>query len=359
MRLIREAFYSARAQPVSSVITILIVGGACAAILATTGQTIRAEQQVLAQIDTAGTRSIVISDVGAADMHISSVDRIARTSGVEWVVGLGPATDANGVANPAGPAVAIRAIHGDIDQVVALNGPPTRPGVAYAGPEAQAALGFLVPVGGVVDGAGREHAVIGGLTASGPLDLLNRSLIAIPTDADSVVRSIHILATAPEQVASVAIAATMLISTEDPASIRVETSAALAEVRAAVAGELGRYGRQLIILVLGAGLVLTALNIYGSVTSRKRDMGRRRALGASRPAIMTLILLQTTIASLAGAALGAAAVSVVLVANTGARPDLEFTAAIIVLATFASGFASIPPAVVAAYRDPVRVLRVP
>ena len=48
-----------------------------------------------------------------------------------------------------------------------------------------------------------------------------------------------------------------------------------------------------------------------------------------------------------------------VVAQTlGLAPQLEFGVAVGVLAIIATALAAIPPALVAAYRDPVRILRV-
>jgi putative ABC transport system permease protein len=84
---------------VASTITVIIVAAVCGVILSTTGQTIQAEQAVLARIDDAGTRSIVVSDTeGRAQITPDAVTRIAGLSGVEWVIGLGPATRRRGPA---------------------------------------------------------------------------------------------------------------------------------------------------------------------------------------------------------------------------------------------------------------------
>ena len=130
-------------------------------------------------------------------------------------------------------------------------------------------------------------------------------------------------------------------------------------IRAAVQGELGQYGRQLITLVLAAGLVLVGLNIYGTINNRRRDLGRRRALGASRPTIIGLITSQTTLTALTGAAIGSLATNILLTRITGNAPPLPFTIAIITLATLTATLAALPPATIAAHRDPVHVLRVP
>ena len=359
MKLLVEAIRSAVAQPVSSVVTLLIVAGVCAAILSTTGQTVQAERQVLSRIDEAGTRSIVIADTtGAAGISSASVDRISRVDGVEWVIGLGPATDVRAAGNPGGSPVAMRAVHGPLPHQIETQGLEPTAGLALVGPVAQSTLGLQVPIGGVVTDEG-DVAVVGRFRAEPPLEFLNRGVLTRPDEENSEVRSLHILVESPSRVAQVADAARMLVGPDDPTALAIETSETLAQVRAAVQGELGRFGRNLVTLILAAGLVLTALNVYGAVSSRRRDFGRRRALGASRPTIVALVAFQTGFAAVLGALLGAIASGFAVVRLTGQPPDVRFTIAIVILAILVAVIAAIPPAVVAAFRDPVRVLRVP
>ena len=101
--------------------------------------------------------------------------------------------------------------------------------------------------------------------------------------------------------------------------------------------------------------MLGGLNVYGAVTSRRRDFGRRRALGASRSAIVALVVTQTAIV----AALGAAVGSFLIQRWTGSGPDPSFALAVATLVILAALVSAVPPALVAAYRDPVRILRVP
>ena len=126
-------------------------------------------------------------------------------------------------------------------------------------------------------------------------------------------------------------------------------------MRAAVAGELGRFSRSLIAAVLAAGLILITLIIYASVTARRQDFGRRRALGARRGTIAGLVVTQTLIVIIIGAAAGTA----LTFRWTTEPPDTGFVAAITILTLLAAGLAATPPAIIAAGRDPVHVLRVP
>ncbi|MGH8875341.1 MAG: hypothetical protein ACRDVM_08860, partial [Acidimicrobiia bacterium] len=101
--------------------------------------TVQAEQQVLARIDQAGTRSIVVVDVqGRAGLRSDAVERVAALSGVEWVVGLGPARDVTATGIPGGSPAPTRVLYGALPAgIVAASPWPGEPGTSLVGPEAR------------------------------------------------------------------------------------------------------------------------------------------------------------------------------------------------------------------------------
>jgi hypothetical protein len=96
-----------------------------------------------------------------------------------------------------------------------------------------------------------------------------------------------------------------------------------------------------------------------SVTLRKQDFGRRRALGATRTNIVTLVAIHYLLVAAIGITTGISIATIVTIRWTDAPPDTTFTTAIALLALIVTIIAALPPALIAAYRDPVRVLRVP
>jgi putative ABC transport system permease protein len=233
-------------------------------------------------------------------------------------------------------------------------------GTALVGSQAQYTLGLRVPAGGLVTSGDLDLAVVGRFVAEEPLNFLEESvLIAAAPDPSHTVRSIHVLVERPEDVTPLAAAVRLAIGAVDPTQLAVETSADLAAIRAAVAGELGTFGRGLVLMVLGAGLVLVGLTMYAAVTARRRDFGRRRALGADRGAITGLVTLQAAITGSVGALVGTVAGGVIVWRLTDGLPSADFAGAVVVLAVLSAVAASLPPAVIAAHRDPIRVLRVP
>jgi len=358
--LVVEALRMALAAPVATAVTAVIVAAAVGVIVSTTGQTVAIERDVLDRIDDAGTRTIVVEDTsGRAGIPPGAVERIGSLAGVDWAVGFGIASDVRVAGLDGGTAVPIRGLFGALPPLVTTSAWDAAPGTAVAGVEALRALGLATAAGPVqpVSRHALPLGVVGWLDADPPLDFLDRALLR-PADPDEIVVRILVLADHAESVPGLAAAIRAVLDPADPSGVAIQTSDALVAVRAAVRGELGSWGRNLVTLVLGAGLVLTALNVFGAVTTRRRDFGRRRALGASRLDIVALVTVQTVATAIIGALAGGIIGGVVVVQTLGLAPQLEFGVAIGVLAILATALAAIPPALVAAYRDPVRILRV-
>lgn len=349
----------ARSQPIASVVSGLLVAAVCAVVLLTTGETVQAERRVLAQIDAVGTRTITITDVrGDAGLTGEALGRVAGLSGVEWVFGLGPAEDGrNAALGAAGGPVAVLTLFGSMPGPVVIAG-PAPPNGGLVGREALTALGMDVAAGGLVFSDGQGLPIVGVFDAPDDLAFLNRMVLAPSGPNPPPVRSIYIRLTDAELVDSATMALVAVLGATEASSLSVESPAEFARLRAAVSGELGRSGRLLILQVMGVGLFVAALNTYGAVTARRRDFGRRRALGARRAILVALVLAQTLVVALIGGVVGSLAG--ILAGVVFDRPtDPEFVVAVVILAVSSALVAALPPGVVAAFRDPVRVLRVP
>ena len=114
----------------------------------------------------------------------------------------------------------------------------------------------------------------------------------------------------------------------------------------------------LIVLVTGLGIVgVTAF----SVTERRKQIGTRRALGATKGAVLRYFLLENWIVTNAGLILGVAAaygLNVLLVTKTaGAKLDWRFVAAAVVLLWLQGIVATLIPAMRATRFSPVIATR--
>jgi putative ABC transport system permease protein len=361
-RLVREAVALALTQPVATCVAALVTAAVCAVILATTGQAAATERRVVDSIGDAGARTLVFSDPNArAEIAAVGLDRIAALPGVEWVIGLGPVVDVTVTAlGDAGHRVPARSLFTALPPATQLTGGrQPQAGEAVAGDEAMRQL-QLSDATGSVTGDGYRGAVVGSFAAAEPLTDYER-FVLVRSDEDPAqqLRRIYVVARSTQDVVVLERAVPALLQARNRFEVVVESPTALVELQAVVAGELGESARQLMLLVLSAGLVLIGITLYGATATRRRDFGRRRALGASRSTIVVLVLLHTAFAASIGATLGTASGAAILRATEGARPPGAFIVGVAALAMLAALVAAVLPALSAAARDPVSILRVP
>ena len=112
---VREVLRATLAQRVTSLVTLLIVFGSAATVLATAGRSAGAEAAVLAEVDAAGTRSLSVYAQGEQpELASDLVARLADYDVVDAVSGFGPVTDVTAAAAPQGTRVAARAVYGNV-----------------------------------------------------------------------------------------------------------------------------------------------------------------------------------------------------------------------------------------------------
>lgn len=361
--LLRDAAAGARSQLATTLTLVLVLATVCFAVLVTTGQAAASEARVVEQIDSAGTRLIALSDDGgAAQILPDALAALAALSDVTWVFGLGEAVD---YANPLlrDGRVAARSLVGQLPPDLPLvQGRRPQVGEAVIGSNATAALHLGQGLGAVqvLDGSASPVGVVGVFEASGPLaGLANTILVATAPEETATLRFVCVMASDVTTVDR--LEAVLLSSTpaQNPSALTVETPSGAIALRDVIAGRLGAASRQLMAVVMGVGAVIIAVTMLSATVSRRRDFGRRRALGATRSALVAALLAQTSIGALGGIAAGTLAGLVVLQATTASLPNWRFTAGVAGLALLLTLVAATPIASHAANRDPLRILRVP
>lgn len=360
--LIREAVATSRSQPVASALTVLMVAGMILTVMLTTGRTVGAEQEVLGSIDSAGTRSITIRAEEDAGVTSDVLERVAHIDGIEWAGAFSTAVDATNTLVPDGTRVPVRFAYGTDFARLGVPADSPLPGqLAYAAPAALDQLGLVDDTGALTLTTGADFAVAGALSSPDFLAALQPLTIVPRPEAlgDEPVGVLVVIAERPDLVAPVSDALLSVLAPADPSKITVETSEALAQLRALIQGQLGSFSRGLVLGLLALTGALVAVLLYGLVMMRRKDYGRRRALGATRGLIVILLVTQTAILALAGVAAGMAAAALILVSSGDPLPGLAFTAALGVLALCTALIAALLPAIVASRREPIRELRVP
>lgn len=359
--LMREAFAAARTQVVATSLTVALVMGMIVVTMLTTGRSVAAEQAVLQSIDDAGSRTIRVRATEAAGITTSVLERIRHIDGVEWAVAVSSASDATNARIPDGARLPIRAVYGDLQGLGIRE--LRRPGreVAYASRQAMMMFGFIDGSGELAISSGANVVVGGELTVPSELSALE-PLTLVARDVDDGMEPVGlvvVIADHPELVEPVSRAVLSVLGTDDPGGVEVETSQTLADVRGLVDARLRSYSRGLVLGTLVVTDALVAAILTGLALLRRKDFGRRRALGATRRDIIALVVTQTAFTTAAGITLGFAVSTALVLAFGDVLPGLAFTAALGVLVFVSTCAAALAPAVFASRRDPVIELRMP
>lgn len=358
--LLHEAIASARSQPVASAVTIIMVLGVIVAVMLTTGRTVGAEQKVIATIDSQGTRTITIRTQPDANVSSDVVSRLGGIDGIEWAGAFSFAEDSRNSALTDGTLSPVRLLY--TNDVAPLGIPSTSAvpgGVAWASKRSLDILGMPDASGSVTLSTGASYAVVGELHVPEFLAPLE-PLIVVPEPASNAapVGQIVVVAKRPELIGAVTAAAMSVTAPADATKVTVETSQNLVDLRGLIQGQLGSFGRQLVLGLLAVTGALLAVLLFSLVMMRRKDFGRRRALGASRGLIISLLLAQTGILAGVGILLGLVGSTVLLLALGDPLPGVAFVGALSLLTLLAALLAAVAPAVAASRRDPLRELRV-
>ncbi|WP_431798583.1 ABC transporter permease [Microbacterium kunmingense] len=332
------------------------------AVMLTTGRTVGAEQEVLSSIDSAGTRSIIVRAESDAGVTSDVLDRMGGVSGVEWAAAFSSAIDATNVAVRDGARVPVRYAYGDDLHALGIPDVPVLPEtMAYASPSAMELFGLPDRAGGIALTSGEEFGV-GGLIQTPDFLKEFEPLVILAEPTTNGMESVNIVvvvAESPEMVAPVADAVLSVLAATDPSKVSVETSEALAQLRALVQSQLSGFSRGLVLALLAVTSALIAILLYGLVMLRRKDYGRRRALGATRGLIVQLLITQTALLAVIGVVVGLTTSIGILVVTADPLPGPSFMSALGILAVTTACVAALVPATLASRREPIHELRVP
>lgn len=362
---LREAVVSARAQPVISLLTIFLVAAMCLAVALTSGRLAGSQQQIVDRLDAAGTRTIVIRANTAAGVNSSAIARLTRVSGVQWAGGFGPAVDVSNTALRGGDPVALRTAVASSWDV--LGQPPDYapiPGRSVlASNAALHRLQLATPDGAVYDPETTADFSIAGTFRTPDFLRFLEPTVLEPIDADSTapipLTTVVIVARDPALVEALTTITPALLGADDTSHLEVASSEDLANLRQLIDAQLSASAQSVVAAIFAITALLIAVVMFALVLLRRRDFGRRRALGATRGYVLGLVVLQVALLAGAGAALGSAGSVIALTVIGAPLPSPAFFVATAILATSTAALAATLPGLFAASRDPLRELRVP
>ena len=358
--LIREAAHTARSQIVASALLMLVIAGMVVAIASTTGGAAAAQREVLRVIDHEDTRSITVRATADAGLSADLLTAVGGLSRVEWAIGVGPAEDGYNLNRPGGQAVGVRRVYATSLAPLHLTTRSPVADAAYVDPAGRALLGLADPAGAVSVGPGHTYPIVGMMN---PPTSLTRGepMVLVPTapTATAPLVGLTVEAESPEAVAPLLRAVASLAVSPDPSKVTIESSSRLAALRERVNADLASFGRGLLVVVLSTGAALVTLILFALVQLRRRDFGRRSALGATSGMVLSLLLVQVALLVGIGQVLGVGACLVLSRLRSEPLPGWDFFLAVAYLSLCAALIGGVIPAVIASRRDPLRELRTP
>mgnify|MGYP000879843636 CR=1 FL=1 len=357
-RLVIEASRSSKARPVAGIVVLVLTSAMCFLSIATVGRSLAAERDVGSELEGAGARELVVANSGAWDiLGPDVIALVGSMEGVERAVGVGAPIDVSNSAIDHGERAPAWALSGDVADVIEIvEGRAPLAGEAVVSVNAQHRLGFVVPVGAVVTReTNGDIPVVGSYRARAPFEDLDGIVVFEPSQE---ARQLRVVLSDITSASAVQEAVLDLVDPSASSDVSVTSPVTIAQLHENIIGTLGRYGAGLLAMVLGMGALLVAAVVTADTAMSSAEWGRRRALGASRGQLVMLAALRVMIGAVAGAVVGVGIA--VAVARSG-RWDVDwlFTSAVAVLTVNVAVVATLPPAIRAAWRDPVSVLRTP
>jgi putative ABC transport system permease protein len=369
----REVLKSAGAQRVGAWLILIIAGLSVFIPMATSGQTDALENSIVAGLESRANRTLTLTRNSEASFPRSALDGVLAINAVEVAYGLGGIADfhnaayTNAGATRGGNPVAVIPLHGNLaDLAVVESGREPLPGEAVLTSSAMREAGLEYPSGALRSNSTRlrlrddprgDTPVVGQFRFVEGSSLGETIGIRIATEEDEITR----LVVVARRFGDVTRLETMLrdVIGIDPSDIDVSSTAQFEAALAAIAGEVGRFNRSITLVSVGVGMIFLSLIVYGILQERRRDFGRRRTLGASRSLLIVLVTLQTLAIAIPGCIAGALVGWITAANLSGAEPSATFILDVTMLGLLAAVAAALPPATVAAFRDPVAALRVP
>ncbi|MBN9107019.1 MAG: ABC transporter permease [Propionibacteriaceae bacterium] len=358
--LFREAWATAVAARGFSWFFGLIVLAAVVVVELLAGQAEAQRQEVAAVFSRAEYRTAeVIDGQGLGVIPWDTVQRARQISAVTSAWAASAAFEVHGTAIPERGVVSARQFTGDWkDLPISLTTGrfPAGPNEALVDEATAATLGVDPSGGAVMSPDGREWALVGTFV---PLHGRAPSMVIVPATADTQVRSISFTVSRLSQLDSTASLVVSLTDATSPAVLTVDRSMDARRLDSAVSGTVAEFGLTIVVTTMATSAVVLTLLSAMMVHTRRQEFGRRRALGATRSDVLALVLLHGTIIVAIAGLLGLTVGAAVNWLQFGVMPSPALLGATLSTAVCGSAIAQIPAALIAGYRDPVRILRTP
>lgn len=358
--LILEAWASVRGARMASALVLIATAAMCAIALLTAGSSAAQRESIREQLGTESARTLTVTiDDERGAINETTIAQIGSLSTTEAVIARALPTDATNPTLKGGTGVMpLWTVQGDLPGAVQLTaGRWPGPGEAIIADAAAPTFGLSAHVGAATTADGASYPIVGRFHARDAFDDLNSGILVSPTPGQSPeMFTVNVLGHSLDQAALLQRDTLGILAPPDPKTVRITSPVAGADTARELDARLAASARTQLFTILGAGLLFVGSVVLADVLIRARDLGRRRTLGISRLDLVLLVMVRTAIAAIAGAVVGCAAATI---AAGSSAPSLMTSVFITILGVSVAIFASVPPSMYAATRDPVRVLRTP
>lgn len=357
--MLREAGAYTLSRKVSSGLIVILAAAICVLGVLTAGQTAVAQANLQTTLNAAGSKMLEIrSKVGPGLFPDAVIEVSAGLSAVDTAVGLAMAVDAYSGRRGDGATVPLWVVHGQLPRLCNLTaGRWPGQGEAVVSAAVLGILGLDAAVGYLSVGS-EEYPVVGAFATQDPFGQFSTGALVAASPTTPEASRMVVTAMDASQSAWVESQILRIVAAPNRDQIQVVSPVSMAELQASINSGFTAYANQVFALILGLGVGVIAVVTLVDVLLLRSDLGRRRALGATRTTIAALVVLRTAIPTLIGAVLGIGA-GLIIGRGRDIWPGAEFTLALGTVCLLAALVASALPAFIAVTQDPVKALRTP
>lgn len=309
----------------------------------------------LAGVLASPTASLVRIKAYDSDTSISpaQVSGLAAVDGVAAVIGLSAPTTATSAYLP-DTAVVVRYYVGQLPGLHQAVG--CRQAVAPV--SAAHTLRFNQGVGSI-DTDGSLIEVVANAALPDELAFLEGSVLVRECGQAAALKELTIMATGPDRIDQVTAVALRLFPADQRSHLTVTSESDRLATAARIVQSADLSAGRLMTLVALAGTLLTTLLLSAAVVNRRRDFGRRRAIGASAEYNFALILGESLLITIAAMALTGLLYAGYAVISHTAAISVSVTIGQALMTLSGASLGAAIPAGLAARRDPLKEIRIP
>ncbi|MEW6871690.1 ABC transporter permease [Trueperella pyogenes] len=356
-RILDLALRASLSQPVAALLIMVVAAFLCGGVLATVGRSAAIEHRLFNDMESPSARMLIVRDISRVGfINSETVTSIKGLTVVDNVLGVGHPRDVRNGLLAGVEAIPIWEVSQADVAGRLLSGRYPRAGEAMLTPKALSAQRLSGPTGYLESAQGKQYPVVGVFQPSPAFDRFAAG--GVVTAENSTYAEAHVLVRSIRQAHKASQLVLSILGDPPTESVGIDMPTGLDLYAQTVADEVSAHNRTTLFSALIGGTVLIGAVVFVDVLLGRNDIGRRRALGISRTDLTIFTTLRTFIPATIGAMAAAVGVAGYFRWTQTAIP-WKISIAIIILTLATAAISSLLPALWAARRDPVAVLRTP